>query len=255
MYVLAIANQKGGVGKTTTTQNLGVALARSGKRVLLVDLDAQGNLTNACNVSVSENDVTIMEIFGGTPAKNGIHHVQVEDNISFDLIASTRKFKDADFAFAGKIGRELRLRKALSNPEIDEHYDFCILDCPPSMGIATLNGLAAAHGLIIPVQTQYFAVTGLALLTDSVNEMKEINPNLEILGLVFTMVDRTLLSRSVIEVLEKEWANLVFDTRIPINVKIAEAPSHGKSVLEYEPDATGAKAYDALAKEFLALFD
>lgn len=253
MYIVAIANQKGGVGKTTTAHNLGVGLARHGKRVLLVDMDAQSNLTNACNVEPMSMPATIYEVLNGAPILDAIHHVVVDDDITIDLVAANSKFKNADFTFGGRIGRELLLKEALSY--IDSDYDFCLLDCPPSVGIATLNAMAAAHGLLIPVQTQYFSITGLGLLTDSYKEMKRLNPNLDILGLVFTMYDsRTRLSKDVVDIIEEEWAGRVFDTKIPINVKVAEAPSHGKSVLQYTPDATGSKAYESLTVEFLNAF-
>lgn len=227
MYTCAIANQKGGVGKTTTAHNLGVQLARNAKkRLLLLDLDAQGNLSDACGL-----DPQTLEA-------------------GLDILPVNIQLAEAELAFAGRMGRENLLKKALLS--VSGEYDYVLIDCPPSLGLLTVNALNAANGLLIPVQVEYYALAGLALIRQTAELVRDLNPDLAILGLVLTFFDaRKTLNKDVAAALADEWGDTLFSTRIRDNVSLAEAPSNGQDVFGYKRSCYGAKDYAAFAAEFL----
>ena len=249
MYICAVANQKGGVGKTTTAQNLGTILARNHKkRVLMVDLDAQGNLTDACGIDPAGLDQTVYQVLSGDAAlEDTLHHLETK----LDLLPANINLSVAELAFAGRMGRENLFRKALTG--MSSRYDYVLVDCPPSLGLLTVNALSAATGLLVPVQVEYHALAGLALIRQTVDMVREnLNASLDITGLVLTFFDsRKRLNRDVADVLEKEWGDTVFRTRIRDNVSLAEAPSDGKDIQTYRKNSMGAVDYAALAREFL----
>lgn len=247
--VIAIANQKGGVGKTTTTINLAAALARKGKFVLIVDLDPQANATSGIGVDHRK-------------LEKGVYHSLVTDHKISDIIAkttteglhvapSTIDLAGANVDLVHIDRREYRLRDALV--EGRHNYDYVLIDCPPSLGLLTLNGIVAGHEILIPVQTEYYALEGLGQLLDTINLVKErLQPDISILGAVMTMYDeRNRLSRSVFQELYKYFPNKIFRTVIPRNVALAEAPSYGQSIFDYDKNALGAVAYRRLADEIL----
>jgi ATPase, parA family len=248
MYVCAIGNQKGGVGKTTTAHNLGVQLAREkNKRVLLFDLDAQGNLSDACGLEPLSLEKTAFDVLSGTVPLLEVRKT-LEDRL--DIIPANIRLAEADLTFSGRIGRENLLKKVLA-PLTDE-YDYVLLDCPPSLGLLTVNALNAANALLVPVQVEYHALAGLTLIGQTVELVRDLNPELKILGLVLTFFDsRKTLNRDVAAELSNKWGDLLFSTRIRDNVSLAEAPSNGEDVFSYKKSSYGAKDYAALATEFL----
>jgi chromosome partitioning protein len=244
--VIAFANQKGGVAKTTTTLNLGVALAELGNRVLLVDLDPQGNLTmsqgmNPDAIERSMFDVLVHRI----PISDVIHSVEV------DIAVASIDLAGAELALSALIGRERALEKALV--EVRDRYDYVLLDTPPSLGLLTINAFVAANGVIVPVQCEYLSLRGLVQLENTLSMVREnLNPEVRVQGIVPTMYDgRTLHAREAIEILEEHFGDLVYDTRIRKTVRYAEAPVKGSSVLRYDPSGPAAQAYRDLAKEVL----
>lgn len=248
MFICAIANQKGGVGKTTTTQNLGVVLARKfKKRVLLIDLDAQGNLTDACGLEPQKQKMTAYQVLEGSVELNEAL-VTLEEGLS--ILPANISLAVAELAFAGKMGRENLLKKALTETK----FDCVLIDCPPSLGLLTVNALSAAHGLLIPVQVEYHALAGLSLIRQTVSMVQDnLNPALSITGLVLTFYDnRKKLNRDVANALVKEWQTYLFGTKIRDNVSLAEAPSNGQDIHCYKNASHGALDYTALASEFIA---
>jgi chromosome partitioning protein len=244
--VIAFANQKGGVAKTTTTLNLGVAFAEQGMRVLLVDLDPQGNLTmsqglNPDSIERSMFDVLVHRV----PIEEVIHKTEVE------LAVSSIDLAGAELALSSMIGRERALEKALA--PVRENYNYVLIDTPPSLGLLTINALVASNGVIVPVQCEYLSLRGLVQLENTLSMIREnLNPDVEIQGILPTMFDnRTLHSREAVEILEENFGELVFDTRIRKTIRYAEAPVKGSSVLKYDPTGSAAEAYRALAKEVL----
>src|SRR4249920_2591325 len=244
--VIAFANQKGGVAKTTSTLNLAVALAEQGSRVLIVDMDPQGNLTmsqglNPDSIERSMYDVLVHRL----PIEQVIHAGEV------DLAVSSIDLAGAELALASIIGRERALERALI--PIKERYDFILVDTPPSLGLLTINALVASNGVIVPVQCEYLSLRGLVQLENTLTMIREnLNPDVEIQGILATMYDgRTLHSREAVEILEENFGDLVFKTRIRKTVRYAEAPVKGASVLKYDPTGTAAEAYRQLAKEVL----
>lgn len=244
MYTCAVANQKGGVGKTTTTHNLGMALGKE-HHVLLIDLDAQGNLTDACGMEASDLRATAYEVLDGT-ARLSEAVCQLAPNI--DLLPAGRNLAVAELAFASRLGRENLLKKALA----EKAYDVVLIDCPPSLGLLTVNALNAANGVLIPVQAEYYALAGLDLIQETMQGVIDnLNPGLGLLGILLTFYDgRKSLNRDVASGLSERWGAYVFKSRIRDNVALAEAPSNGQCVFEYRAKSYGAADYAALAKEF-----
>jgi chromosome partitioning protein len=246
--VIALANQKGGVAKTTTTLNLGVAFSEMGHRVLIVDLDPQGNLTmsQGLNPDVIERsmfDVLVHKV----PISEVIEHREV------DLAVASIDLAGAELALSSLIGRERSLEKALL--EVRNAYDFILIDTPPSLGLLTINAFVAATGVIVPVQCEYLSLRGLVQLENTLAMVREnLNPNVGVEGIVPTMFDaRTLHSREAIEILEESFGELVYRTRIRKTVRYAEAPVKGSSVLKYDPSGAAAEAYRQLAREIVAV--
>ena len=244
--VIAFANQKGGVAKTTTTLNLGVAFAEKGLRVLLVDLDPQGNLTmsqgmNPDSIERSMFDVLVHRV----PITEVIHHTEV------DLAVSSIDLAGAELALSSMIGRERALEKALA--PVKENYNYILIDTPPSLGLLTINALVASEGVIVHVQCEYLSLRGLVQLENTLTMIREnLNPAVGIQGILPTMFDnRTLHSREAVEILEENFGDLVFGTRIRKTIRYAEAPVKGSSVLKYDPTGSAAEAYRDLAKEVL----
>jgi chromosome partitioning protein len=244
--VISFANQKGGVAKTTTTLNLGVAFAEQGLKVLLVDLDPQGNLTmsqglNPDSIERSMFDVLVHRL----PLQEVIHHAEV------DLAVSSIDLAGAELALSSMIGRERALEKALA--VVRDGYDYVLIDTPPSLGLLTINALVASNGVIVPVQCEYLSLRGLVQLENTLSMIREnLNPHVEIEGILPTMYDsRTLHAREAVEILQENFGDLVFDTKIRKTVRYAEAPVKGTSVLKYDPSGSAAEAYRELAKEVL----
>jgi chromosome partitioning protein len=244
--VIAFANQKGGVAKTTTTLNLGVALRELGHRVLLVDLDPQGNLTMSQGMNPDAIERSMFDVL--------VHRVPISDviqRVEVDVAVSSIDLAGAELALSALIGRERALEKALV--EVRDQYDFVLLDTPPSLGLLTINAFVAADGVIVPVQCEYLSLRGLVQLENTLAMVREnLNPRVRVEGIVPTMYDgRTLHAREAIEILEEHFGDLVYETRIRKTVRYAEAPVKGSSVLRYEPSGPAAQAYRDLAKEVL----
>ena len=244
--VISFANQKGGVAKTTTTLNLGVALAEQNLRVLLCDLDPQGNLTMSQGLNPDTMERSIFDVLvHRLPIQEIIHHTEV------DLAVSSIDLAGAELALSSMIGRERALEKALA--PVRESYDYVLIDTPPSLGLLTINALVASNGVIVPVQCEYLSLRGLVQLENTLSMIREnLNPEVGIEGILPTMYDsRTLHSREAVEILQENFGDLVFDTKIKKTVRYAEAPVKGTSVLKYDPSGSAAQAYRDLAKEAL----
>jgi chromosome partitioning protein len=244
--VLVFANQKGGVAKTTTTLNLGVAFAEHGYRVLLIDLDPQGNLTMSQGLNPDAIEQSMFDVL--------VHRLPLEHVIvtrEVDLAVSSIDLAGADMALSSQIGRERALEKALA--PIRDRYDYILIDTPPSLGLLTINAFVAGTGVIVPVQTEYLSLRGLVQLENTLAMVREnLNPSVEIVGIVPTMYDRRLThSREADEILRENFGELVYNTRIRKTVRFAEAPVKGTSVLAYEPEGEAAAMYRDLAREVL----
>ncbi|GAW93655.1 ParA family protein [Calderihabitans maritimus] len=247
--VIAIANQKGGVGKTTTAVNLGACLGTLGKKVLLIDIDPQGNASSGLGFNRMEVERCIYDvIINGLPLKSVIQETRVEN---LHLVPATIQLAGAEIELVAAISREMKLKKALS-PE-KENYDYVIIDSPPSLGLLTINALTAADSLIIPIQCEYYALEGLGQLMNTIQLVqKHLNPRLQLEGVLLTMFDaRTNLSIQVVDEVKSFFKNKVFRTIIPRNVRLSEAPSHGLPVIMYDPKCRGSEVYFELAKEVI----
>jgi chromosome partitioning protein len=244
--VIALANQKGGVAKTTTTLNLGVAFREQGHRVLLIDLDPQGNLTMSQGMNPDAIERSMFDVL--------VHRIPISDVIEqreVDIAVASIDLAGAELALSSMIGRERALEKALV--EVRDNYDYILIDTPPSLGLLTINAFVAATGVIVPVQCEYLSLRGLVQLENTLAMVREnLNPHVGVEGIVATMYDgRTLHSREAIEILEENFGDLVFRTRIRKTIRYAEAPVKGSSVLKYDPTGPAAEAYRELAKEVL----
>lgn len=245
--IIAVANQKGGVGKTTTTVNLSAALSERGKRILVVDLDPQGQAASGLGARRENYDFTSYDlIIGEVP----VEQVIMETPWCY-LIACDAELAGAEIELVPLEQREFRLKKAIA-PVRDE-YDYIIIDCPPSLGLLTLNALCAADSILIPLQCEYYALEGLSRLMNTIRTVRRsMNPDLDLEGILFTMYDsRTNLAVQVVEEVKKHFGDRVFRTLIPRNVRLSEAPSHGQPVIVYDRYSRGADCYIALAGEFL----
>lgn len=249
--VYALVNQKGGVGKTTTAVNLSAYLGKWGLRTLLVDLDPQANATSSLGVEKYKvQGGTYEALLGAAPAAA---YVLYHPRLRISLLPATPALAGAEVELVHELARESKLRKALE--PLKNRYDYIFLDCPPSLGLLTLNGLVAAqHGVIIPVQAEYLALEGLSMLTQTIRKVRAaLNPGLKVRGVVVTMYDgRTRLGREVVAEVRSYFGDAVFRTLIPRSVRLAEAPSHGVPVAVYAPASKGARAYASLARELLA---
>jgi chromosome partitioning protein len=248
LAVVAVANQKGGVGKTTTAVNLGAYLAL-GVRVLLIDLDPQANATSSLGLDPSGVELSTYEALIGEAALGDA--IVTSGRLQLDLVPASRALAGAQVELVELPDREHRLRKALS--DVRTGYDVVFIDCPPSLGILTLNALVAADLLLAPVQCEYLALEGVAQLMETIELVRAtLNPRLELLGMLMTMYDpRTRLSSQVVDEVRRHFPDQTFDTVIPRSVRLSEAPSYGKPVLEYEPTSRGAGAYADLAQELI----
>ncbi len=242
--VIAVLNQKGGVGKTTTTINLAAYLSKLGKDVLVVDLDPQGNATSGLGIQKDQSATIYDVLVNGALAGQAIQDV---DSEGVSLIPANAELAAAEVELVSRPDREQLLKKAL----VHTSYDYLLIDCPPSLGLLSINALVAADWVLIPVQAEYYALEGLTQLLSTVQRVRQgLNQNLELLGVAVTMYDgRTSLSDSVYKELQKHFGAKLFKTVIPRNVRLAEAPSYGKSILEHDKWSRGARAYKALAKE------
>jgi chromosome partitioning protein len=247
--ILAITNQKGGVGKTTTSVNFAASLAETGRRVLLIDLDAQGNATMGSGINKHEVPKTGYDLLMGYADIRDV--IMRAENAGYDLLPGNGDLTAAEVELMDKGDRERRLRAALTYVQND--YDLILVDCPPSLSMLTVNALAAAHGVLIPIQCEYYALEGLSALLDTVEQVRaRINPELEIEGLLRTMYDaRNNLANDVSAQLQQHFGDKLYRTIIPRNVRLAEAPSHGLPVLSYDKGSRGAIAYLAMAGEYL----
>ncbi len=247
--IFCIANQKGGVGKTTTTVNLAAGLAQIGQRVLVVDLDPQGNATMGSGIDKRKLETTVYDVLLESAS---IAEAKVRaDKAGYDVLGANRELAGAEVDLVALERREARMKAALA--EVGKDYDFILIDCPPSLSMLTLNGLCSAHGVIVPMQCEYFALEGL---TDLVNTIKQIHANLnsdlEIIGLLRVMFDpRITLQQQVSDQLKAHFGNKVFDTVIPRNVRLAEAPSYGLPGVVFDPASKGAQAFVDFAKEMV----
>lgn len=246
--IFSVTNQKGGVGKTTTGINLAHSLAKYGQRVLLVDLDPQGNASSGSGIDRDAQQHTVYEVLMDPSV---IDHSVLITSVGYDMVASNRELSGALIELVNSQHREFRLREALHT--IRDQYDYILIDCPPALDLLTVNALAASDAVIIPMQCEYFALEGLTELVGTIRKIREtLNPNLSIEGLLRTLYDgRNSLTLEVSTQLKNHFGDKVYSTIIPRNVRLAEAPSYGKPALEYDKRSKGARAYLALANEVL----
>ena len=248
--IFCIANQKGGVGKTTTTVNLAAGLAKEGQRVLMVDLDPQGNATMGSGINKRALALSVYDVLLGSASVN--EAAVLSDRCGYDVLGANRELAGAEVELVELEQRDKRLRMALA--AVDADYDFVLIDCPPSLSMLTLNGLCAAHGVIVPMQCEYFALEGLADLVNTIKQVHaNLNRDLQVIGLLRVMFDpRITLQLQVSEQLKDRFGDKVFDTVIPRNVRLAEAPSYGLPGVVFDPSAKGSKAFHDFAREMVA---
>ena len=246
--IISVANQKGGVGKTTTTVNLATILAKKGKKVLLIDTDPQGNATSGLGIT-KEVELSVYDLLVGDTELNEV--VQETSIKNLKACPSNISLAGAEVELVSMMSREQRLKTKID--VVKDEYDYILIDCPPSLGLITLNAFTASNSVLIPVQCEYFALEGLGQLLNTVNLVKKhLNKDLEIEGALLTMYDaRTNLSNQVVKEVKKYFENKVYKTVIPRNVRLSEAPSYGMPISVYDPKSKGAKAYEKFTKEFL----
>jgi chromosome partitioning protein len=248
--IFCVANQKGGVGKTTTTINLAAGLAKLGQRVLLVDLDPQGNATMGAGINKAKLSASVYEVLLGM---SDVQSARLQSETGqFDVLPANRELAGAEVEMVELDNREKRLKDALAL--VVDDYDFILIDCPPALSMLTLNGLCSAHGVIIPMQCEYYALEGLSDLVNTIKKVHaNLNPDLSIIGLLRVMFDpRMTLSQQVSAQLEQHFGDKVFNTIIPRNVRLAEAPSYGMPGVSFDPSSKGAQAYIAFGAEIVA---
>lgn len=249
MKTFAIANQKGGVGKTTTAVNLSAALTDSGKKVLLADIDPQGNATSGLGIGKNDLEKSIYDVLLDEADINEVRCATT--NMNLDLIPANISLAGAEIELVSAMSRELRLKKAFE--KLDKEYDYCIIDCPPSLSLLTINAFTAADSVIIPVQAEYYALEGLSQLINTIELVRRhLNTGLEIEGILLTMLDaRTNLGAQVSEEVRDHFGEKVYDTVILRNVRLGEAPSYGQPITVYDPKSQGAENYSRLAEEVI----
>jgi len=244
---IVFINQKGGVGKTTSAINIGAHIALTGKKVLLVDFDSQGNMSSG--VGVTKDKPTVYELIAGlVEPEEAIKHTSTPN---LDAISASTDLSGAAIELVNQDDREFYLKNALA--PLKSIYDYILIDCPPSLGILTLNGLAAADSVLVPMQCEFFALEGITLLLQTIQKVQaQVNPDLKIGGIFFTMYDsRTRLAQEVVLQVKSYFKDVVFNTIIPRNIRLSEAPSHGIPIFKYDPDCAGAKSYEKLAEEVI----
>ncbi|MER2174466.1 MAG: AAA family ATPase [Carnobacterium sp.] len=248
--IISVANQKGGVGKTTTTVNLGACLAYFGKKILLVDIDAQGNATSGLGVRKSDVEKDIYDILVNETLVKDVVLPSSRENLW--VVPATIQLAGAEIELTSQMARESRLKQALE--KVRDDYDYILIDCPPSLGHLTINAFTASDSILIPVQCEYYALEGLSQLLNTVRLVqKHFNPELKIEGVLLTMLDaRTNLGYEVVDEVKKYFRERVYKTIIPRNIRLSEAPSHGLSIIDYDARSRGAEVYLELAKEVLA---
>lgn len=253
VQIISVANQKGGVGKTTTTINLGASIAKYGYKVLLVDIDPQGNATSGLGIEKSTVDKDIYNVLiEEIPVSETIHQTDAKN---LDMVPATIQLAGAEMELTSLIARETRLKQGLE--EIQDKYDFIFIDCPPSLGQLSINAFTASDSILIPVQSEYYAMEGLSQLLNTIRLVqKHFNKDLDVEGVLLTMLDaRTNLGADVVKEVQSFFNKKVYKTIIPRITKLAEAPSYGKPISEYAPKSRGAEVYDSLAKEVLKTHD
>lgn len=251
--IFCIANQKGGVGKTTTTVNLAAGLAKVGQRVLLIDLDPQGNATMGSGIDKRTLELTVYDVLLENASIAEVR--QRKEAVGYDIVGANRELAGAEVELVELERRDQRLKAALA--VVDADYDFVLIDCPPSLSMLTLNGLCSAHGVIVPMQCEYFALEGLSDLVNTIKQVHaNLNPALKVIGLLRVMFDpRITLQQQVSEQLKAHFGRKVFDTVIPRNVRLAEAPSYGLPGVVFDPSSKGAQAFVAFAEEMVSRID